>query len=89
MPVITLTTKQWEHETAIEYPFSDIYDAGAPAAAGPSEFKEYHCDSCGEAFRISYLGGFPYSWDEKGAHEQPTGIEFRWDVEDYGLEITT
>jgi hypothetical protein len=79
MPLITLTTKQWEHETAIEYPFSDIYEAGAPAATQPSGFKKYECGSCGKVFRVSFLCGFPVYWDEKADHEQPTGIEFRWE----------
>jgi hypothetical protein len=78
MAVIALTTKEWEHETRIVYPFDNAYEAGAPASYAASYFKEYRCGSCGTSFSNLILGWFSVL-SGRGERTQPTGLEFRFE----------
>jgi hypothetical protein len=82
MPIITLASETWAHETTVPYPFTDIHEQGAPASADPSSFQAYRCTACGKVFRVSFQFGFPFYWDETADHEQPTAIEYRWEDDD-------
>jgi len=82
MPIITLASETWAHETTVPYPFTDIHEHGAPASADPSSFQAYRCTACGKVFRVSFQFGFPFYWDETADHEQPTAIEYRWEDDD-------
>lgn len=79
MPVITLATKAWAHETPVSYPFSDIREHGAPASSDLSGFQSYRCSACGKEFRLSYQFGLPFYWGTESEHEQPTAIDYRWE----------
>ena len=78
MLVITLATKEWEHDTTISYPFTDINEGGGLASSDLPELREYRCGGCGKAFRISFIAGAPCYWDEAAEHEQPTSLEIVW-----------
>lgn len=81
MPIITLATEAWAHETPVPYPFTDIREHGAPASGDLSVFQAHRCTACGKEFRLSYQFGFPFYWDETAEHEQPTVIDYRWEDE--------